>query len=149
MADIHFVVSVEFDQPARRVWDELIDWKAHEAWIPMTRVEIHDADSTAVGSTFTAWTGPGPLALEDRMRVAVCDWSETTGSGSCTVDKLGPVLDGEARFTVTPRGDDSVVKWTEDVAISWLPGFLGKPVAWIGAAGFRFGMRRLRRSFSD
>lgn len=145
MADIHFVVSHAFEQPAQRVWDALIDWKAHEAWIPMTRVEIHDTDATAIGSTFTAWTGPGRLALEDRMRVAGCVWDEATGSGSCAVDKLGPVLDGEAHFTVTPRGRGSVVEWTENVAIGWLPKLLAPPVAWIGAAGFRLGMRRLSR----
>ena len=149
MAEIRFVVPVDFDQPPRMVWNELIDWKGHQDWVPMTRVEIHSADPTAVGSTFTAWTGPRPFALEDRMRVVSCAWDVARGSGSCTVEKLGPTLDGEARFTVEPRGSGSRVEWTEDVAIAWLPGFLAPVVARIGALGFKLGMRRLRRSLAS
>ena len=63
MAAVRFEVRHSFTAPARVVWDELIDWKGHEAWIPATKVEIHtDGDPTAVGAEFTATTGYGPLA---------------------------------------------------------------------------------------
>lgn len=145
MSPVHFVVTTDFDAPPRVVWDELVDWKGHEAWIPATRVEIDGDDPTAVGTTFTAWTGYGPLALEDRMQVAVCDWSDADERGECEVTKLGPVLQGRAGFTVSAHRSGARVEWVEDVAIRWLPKLLAPVATWIGSTGFKFGMRRLRR----
>ncbi len=143
MAPVKFDVVVAFDAPPRQVWDALIDWKGHEEWIPATRVEVGAGDSTAVGATFVAWTGYGPVALEDRMRVAECSWIEDDQTGTCRVEKLGPVLSGVAGFTVEPDGDGAQVRWFEDVAVRRLPRFLAPVVSRIGALGFRFGMRRL------
>lgn len=143
MADVQFEVIHEFDAPARVVWDELIDWKGHEAWIPMTKVEVDPGDPTAVGATFTATTGVGPLGMPDRMRVVRCDWDDGTQSGDCVVEKLGPVLLGQAGFTVEPTATGSELRWFEDVNVKWAPGFLAPLLARGGAAGFRFGMRKL------
>lgn len=121
----------------------MIDWKGHEAWIPATRVVVPDGDATAVDAEFTAFTGYGPLTLEDRMRIVRCTWDETTSRGDCEVAKLGPLLRGRAGFTVGPEGSGSVVTWLEDVTISRVPGFAAPVVAKLSAAGFRLGMRRL------
>lgn len=145
MADVRFEVRTRFAAPPRRVWDELVDWRRHEAWIPATRVEVRADDPTDVGAEFTAFTGVGPLALEDRMRVARCEWSETDERGECEVDKLGPVLHGRAGFTVRREGAGSVVVWVEDVSVRRVPAFAAPLAARVGAAGFRLGMRRLRR----
>jgi uncharacterized protein YndB with AHSA1/START domain len=143
MAAVTFEVVHRFDASAESVWDELIDWRGHAAWVPMTRVAIGAGDPHAVGATFTAWTGPGPLALEDRMRVTTLDWDPGTSSGRCEVDKLGPVLRGTASFTVEPVTGGSLVRWIEDVTVPVVPQLLSPVVAWIGATGFRLGMRRL------
>lgn len=145
MTRVHFLVTAEFDSSAQLVWDELVDWKAHEEWIPATRVDVDGDDPTAVGATFTAWTGFGRLALEDRMQVTECTWVAETQHGSCGVEKLGPVLRGHAGFTVEPNGSGSRVEWVEDVTVRWLPQLAAPVVAWLGAMGFKFGMRRLNR----
>jgi uncharacterized protein YndB with AHSA1/START domain len=146
MAKIHFEVQHSFDAPPVRVWEELVDWSGHAAWIPMTRVSVAPGDPTAVGATFTAWSGVGRLALEDRMRVASLDWDDQAQQGACGVDKLGPVLVGTATFTVSAgRASGTEVHWIEDVALPRLPQFLAPVLAAAGAAGFRFGMRRLAR----
>jgi hypothetical protein len=142
---VHFVVTSDFDSSSQVVWDELVNWKGHEAWIPATRVQVDGDDPTAAGATFTAWTGLGPLALEDRMRVTECTWAEATQRGSCEVEKLGPVLRGRAEFTVEPRGRGARVEWTEDVTVRWLPRLFAPVVARLGAMGFKIGMRRLNR----
>ncbi|MFP5488405.1 MAG: SRPBCC family protein [Acidimicrobiia bacterium] len=144
-APVQFEVRTSFAAPPRRVWDELIDWKGHEAWIPATRVEAPDGDATAVGAEFTAFTGYGPLTLEDRMRVARCTWDETTSQGDCEVEKLGPLLQGRAGFTVKPEGAGCVVVWREDVTVPYVPGFAAAAVAKVGAAGFKVGMRKLAK----
>jgi len=64
----------------------------------MTRVEL-DADDP---NAFVAFSGPGPLALEDRMRAVTREFDGSVGA--CRVDKLGPELVGEAEFTVRSDG---------------------------------------------
>ena len=145
MADVQFRVHYDFEVPARVLWDELVDWEAHAAWIPLTRMEVEPGDPTAVGATFTAYTGLGPLALKDRMRVTACDWDEAAGSGTCTVEKLGPVLLGQAGFTVESTSTGSTIDWFEDVQVKYLPGLLAPVAAKAGAAGFKQGMKRLAK----
>ena len=145
MAAVRFEVRTSFDAPPRRVWDEMIDWKGHEAWIPATRVEVPDGDATAVGAEFTAFTGYGPLTLEDRMRITRCAWDDASARGDCDVEKLGPLLRGRAGFTVQPEGGGCVVSWLEDVTVPYVPEFAAPIVAKLGAAGFKIGMRRLAK----
>lgn len=145
MAAVRFEVRTSFDAAPRRVWDAMIDWKGHEAWIPATRVDAPEGDGTAVGAEFTAFTGYGPLTLEDRMRITHCAWDATASSGECEVEKLGPVLGGRAGFVVAPEGSGSVVTWREDVTVPYVPGFAAPVVARLGAAGFRLGMRKLAK----
>lgn len=148
-AHVRFEVRYEFDAPARALWDELVDWKGHEAWIPATKVDVDDGDPTAVGATFTAVTGYRPLALVDRMRVTRCAWDESSSSGECEVEKLGPVLRGRAGFTVEADGDDSVMVWLEDVTVPYAPQLLAPVIGRLGAAGFRLGMRKLAKLLTE
>jgi hypothetical protein len=143
MTPIQFTVISDFDAEPKRVWEEMIDWKGHEAWIPSTRVEVPEGDGTAIGTEFTAWTGRRPLALEDRMRVSECRWDDATESGYCEVEKLGPVLKGRAGFTVRPNPRGAEVEWFEDVTVPVVPGLLRPVIERLSAAGFRLGMRRL------
>ncbi|HYN33653.1 MAG TPA: SRPBCC family protein [Ilumatobacteraceae bacterium] len=143
MARVHFELTRRFDAPVCKVWDELVDWPGHGAWIPATKIEAEPGDPTAVGYTFTAWSGFRPLALEDRMRVTRCDWDETAGTGVCDVDKLGPVLGGSAGFTVRTDGAGTILIWREDVTVRYLPGFLAPVAALAGRVGFRMALRGL------
>lgn len=146
MGTVRFEVVHSFAATPARVWETMVDWAGHGRWIPMTRVEVGPGDPHAVGATFTAWTGPGRLALEDRMRIASLTWDETVQRGKCSVDKLGPVLHGQASFTVTPgAGGGAEVAWVEDVTVRRLPGLLAPLVTKASAAGFRLAMRRLAR----
>lgn len=152
VATIRFDVRTEFDASPRALWDELIDWKGHEAWIPATRVVIDSSapgDHSAVGDTFTAFTGYRSIALEDRMRVERCEWDAASRSGRCTVEKLGPVLRGRAGFTVEPRAAGSVMVWTEDVTVARIPQFLAPVIARLSALGFKLGMRKLAAVLSE
>ncbi len=145
MGSVQFELSRRFDVPARQLWDELVDWPAHGAWIPATTIDGGDGDPSAVGYTFTGWTGIRPVALEDRMRVTRCDWDEATQTGTCAVEKLGPVLGGTAGFTVRSEAPGSVLEWHEDVTVPYLPGFLSGVAAFFGRAGFGMALRRLAK----
>ncbi|MFT5267296.1 MAG: hypothetical protein ACI88C_000720 [Acidimicrobiales bacterium] len=143
MALIDFTVSHQFAAPSRLVWDEMIDWPSHADWIPATRIELDTDNSQIEGATFTGYTGYRKLALVDRMRISTIEWDEPTARGSCEVEKLGPVLQGRAGFTVSPNGDGSNVDWFEQVAVPYLPSFLAPIVNKLSALGFSLGMRRL------
>lgn len=153
MADIEFQVHHRFSDEPERVWDELVDWKRHEQWIPATTMEVEPGDPTEVGRSLIARTGFGPLAFVDRMRVEKCEWDELTSSGECVVEKVGPVLRGRAGFTVGPAaaGDSTsgcVLDWFEAVSVPYVPQFVAPVGAWIGAFFFRQGMRRLDQVMS-
>lgn len=155
MASVYFEVVHQFETSARSVWDELVDWKGHEAWIPATRVEVGEGDPTAPGTRFTAFTGFGPVALHDKMVITECEWDDESGSGRCEVEKLGPVLHGRAWFTVeadgggTGGGEGAVVKWFEDVTVPYVPQFVAPVLNRGGAAGFRMGMKKLARQLAE
>jgi hypothetical protein len=157
MAKIRFEVHHRFDQSAKVVWDELVDWERHADWIPATKMEVEPGDPTEVGREFTARTGFGPVVLVDRMRVVSCDWDEEASSGECEVEKLGPVLYGRAGFTVADArgeggdgGDEtgSVLDWIEDVEVRRVPQFLAPVAGKIGAIGFKQGMKGLAKQLS-
>lgn len=122
-------------------WRRLSDWKGHGAWIPLTRMQVNGDDP----SHFTAWSGVGPIQLEDRMHASATSFDGS--HGEARVEKLGPVLVGHAVFSVAPGHVDgtSVVHWYEEVRVRHLPRFLVRPVA-VGSAWF-FGtsLRRMVR----
>lgn len=133
-------IETTFDQyvkvPAEQAYADLCDWKDHERWVPFTRVTVHSADA------FTARTGVGPLALVDRMRVLERD----DVAMRVSVEKLGPLLTGTAGFDVRPFSDETcVVRWTENVTVPLVPGFLAKPLSAATRILFRRALRRLPR----
>jgi hypothetical protein len=141
MGRVQFEVVRVIDAPVRAVWDALIDWPSHGAWIPATTIETAGGDPAAVGYTFTGWTGAWPLALEDRMRVTRCDWDDAATTGICEVEKLGPVLGGGAGFSVSPSPSGTVLIWREDVTVPYLPRVLAPVVALGGRIGFGLALR--------
>ena len=153
MADVRFSVVHDSDVAPTTMWQELIDWKGHEKWVPSTYVEVHSTGGAfGIGDTFTAWTGPAPttkigqrLSLEDRMRVDERNFDAATSSGNCLVTKLGPLLSGTASFTVAPHGGGSRVVWNERVAVKYAPQLLAPLLGRIGAIGFRLSLARLSK----
>lgn len=143
--DIEFTVVHQFDAAPDAVWKELIDWKGHEQWVPMTCVELGPEPQDQPGATFMAFTGIWKLGLEDNMRLTQLDWDEATGTGTCEVEKLGPILTGRAAFTVAPDGDGTRVDWVEEITAKYAPGFTAGLLGKIGAVGFKQGMKRLAK----
>lgn len=146
MAKVVFTVHHTFSAAPRHVWDELVDWAGHANWIPATRVDVEPGDPLAIGARFTAWTGYGPLTLEDQMQVASIEWAVAESTGTCTVDKLGPVLSGTASFVVEPDADGTAkLTWIEDVSVPYVPQLLAPIVGRLGAGGFKLAMISLGR----
>ncbi len=149
MVSIDFTVQHDFDADPEQVWAEMIDWEAHDQWIPATYVEIDSGDPQAVGGEFTGYTGYGPLKLIDRMRVHTIDWDDATSSGYCEVEKIGPVMSGTAGFTISPMGNGTRIEWFEKVTVPKIPGLLGPLISKVGALGFSFAMKRFASTLSN
>lgn len=129
---------------ATTAWTMLTDWAGHADWVAMTTVDVDPNDPRR----FTAWSGPTRrLALEDRMVAVEEHFDAESGTGRCLVHKLGPVLVGEAEFTVAPgtAARTSVVHWREDVHVPYLPSPLSGIVGRLGALFFGRGLVRMEK----
>ena len=144
MARVRFTVTLDLNLPADAVFAELIDWKAHEDWVPLTKVIIHSGDGGA-GTEFTATSGIKPLALPDRMRIDSLDAETMT----VHVTKLGPVLTGTVELKVTPTGASSCrLDWFEDVRVPVLPQFLATPVGAAARQGFTTSIKKMAKKLA-
>lgn len=145
MANVRFTVTRDLLLPAGAVFDELIDWKGHADWVPLTRVEILSGDG-GPGTEFVATSGLGPLALPDRMRVDELDREAMT----VRITKIGPVLTGVVHLSVASTGaNTSRLEWIEDIRVPVLPQFLAKPVAAAARQGFNTSITRMAKKLAS
>ena len=123
-------------------WQRLTDWGSHGDWIPLTRVDVDPVDP----DHFTAWSGIRRLALEDRMHLI--DLSIDDCGRRARIAKLGPVLVGEAEFSISAgiATDSAVVQWREVVSVPYLPQMLAPLAAWIGKCLFTIALGRMART---
>lgn len=132
------IVTVELAQfvplSASDAYELLCDWEDHGRWVPFTRVVVHDKTS------FTAYTGVGPLALKDEMMVVSRDDSQR----KVMIEKLGPIITGTASFSVRPCAQAGcVVRWRESIRVPLVPGFVAPPLRAATRALFRHALRSL------
>ncbi|MDP1876323.1 MAG: SRPBCC family protein [Actinomycetota bacterium] len=139
MASVCFTVIRDLPLPADVVFGELIDWRGHANWVPLTRVKVISGDG-GPGTEFVATSGIGPLALPDRMRVDELDPAAMT----VRITKIGPVLTGQVHLSVASTGDStSRLTWVEDIRVPGVPQFLARPVAAAARKGFQTSITRL------
>jgi uncharacterized protein YndB with AHSA1/START domain len=141
MADVRFRVTRTLDLPAEAVFEELVDWVGHAAWVPLTRVQIETGDG-GPGTVFVATSGIGPLALPDRMRVDALDRESMT----VRVTKIGPVLTGTVDLTVQALDETrSQLDWYEDIRVPVLPQLLAGPVAAAARVAFSLSIAKMAK----
>ena len=141
MAHVRFTVIRDLPLPARAVFGELVNWRGHADWVPLTRVQVIAGDGGA-GTVFVATTGIGPFALPDRMRVDDLDPLAMT----VRITKIGPVLSGRVDLAVTSTGaSESRLDWVEDIRVPYVPQFLAGPIAAATSRGFQASISRLAK----
>ncbi len=140
-----FVLTVSSSRPAAVQFAHLVDWDAHSAAIPLTRLR-HDGRPRR-GQEFVARTGLGPLGFDDPMRVELYrpPAGDAPGDlpGVVEIAKSGPVVGGRVRWTVTPVAGGSVVEWHQLLSIPWLPRWADPLVGVVGRLAYSAGLRRL------
>jgi hypothetical protein len=142
-----FVLRAASRRPAAATFAHLVDWDAHSAAIPLTRLS-HGGDP-GVGQRFVARTGVGRFGFDDPMRVEFLrpPAGDDPGDlpGAVEVAKLGRVITGRVGWTVTPVADGSVVEWRQQLRIPWLPGWFDPVVGLVGRVAYGAGLRSLLR----
>ena len=138
---VYFEASRVLPYSADAVFAELIDWRGHAEWVPLTRVEVTVGDGGA-GTEFIATSGVGPAALPDRMRVVSLDDETRTA----VIEKLGPMLTGTVILRVIPVTEwTSRVEWIEDIAVRGLPRFLASVTARAARLAFERSLAAMAR----
>jgi polyketide cyclase/dehydrase/lipid transport protein len=129
----------------QRVWDELVDWRGQDRWIPLTQVRVAGLRTEGLGTRVSAlsgfWLGRLPVGLLDRF--VVTGWTppgaDPTRAGELAVLHLGPYFTGEGSFKVLPDPAGARLVCTE---VFSLPG--GAPVE----ALVRLALPVMRRGFA-
>jgi hypothetical protein len=140
-----FVIGASSSLPASACFARLVDWDAHSAAIPFTRL-VHDGDAR-VGQRFVARTGIGRLGFDDPMVVELFrpPAGDAPGDlpGVVEVAKRGRVIGGRVRWTVTPTAAGAEVEWTQQLVVGWLPHWFDPVVGVLGRAAYGAGLGRL------
>ena len=143
-----FTITEHWPAPARVVFDHLVDWDAHSAAIPLTRL-THEG-LPLPGQRIVARTGGTRFGFDDPMEVRALrpPAGDAPGDpgGLVEVTKEGRVIKGWVRWTVTPAPTGSVVRWSQELTVPWLPRRLDALVGVVGRAAYRSGLRRLLRT---
>ena len=142
-----FVIVRESPRPASEVFARLVDWDAHSAAIPLTRLH-HDGEPRR-GQRFVARTGVGVLGFDDPMEVEL--FRRPSGDlpddlpGLVEVVKRGRVIGGRVRWTVSPTRGGSRVEWRQQFRLGRLPRLFDPLVGALARASYAAGLRRLLR----
>lgn len=142
-----FTITREVAGPARAVFDHLLDWDAHFAAVPLTR--ISHTGQPAVGQRFVARTGWRRLGFDDPMEVLLLRLPAGDAPGDLggvvEVAKRGRVFAGTIRWTVTPTPAGTRVEWTQQLVVPWLPRRLDPLAGRVARLAYAAGLRRLLR----
>ena len=130
-----FSVTREVRAPAGELWDLIVDWPRHAAWVPLTQMRVDEHGGHGVGATLVARTQLGPIGFDDLMRVVA--WrppQEPAGVGRVRIVHEGGVVGGVAEIEVRPvTANRCVVTWWEDVDL--LPGLPPGPAKVVALLG--------------
>ncbi|MEV8413760.1 SRPBCC family protein [Streptomyces niveus] len=122
--------------PADEAWRRITDWPAHARTVPLTRILVETPGPSGTGTVFVARTGLGRVRFDDPMEVV--RWEPPTAGrpGRCRLEKRGRVITGWAEIEVAESGGRTLVRWAEELRVSFLPRFLDGVTARTGRVVF-------------
>ena len=140
-----FRVLLPSPLPADEAWRRVLDLRAHDRLIPLTRVTtgMVPADELGPGSRFVARTGVGLVGFDDAM--VLDEVTPPTGAepGTARIRKEGKVIRGSIELVVMTRASGSVVDWRQEIRVLGVPRALGWLVAGASRAAYGMALRRL------
>lgn len=139
-------VDVSIAAPAEKVWEAIADWQGQSEWMLQTKVFLTSKESTGVGVTIEAFTGPlymfyprfAWFGVLDLMRVT--KWEPPV---RCDVIHYGKIIKGSGSFEVEAISQESsIFHWSEDIEAPTLIFLLIKPFI---LTGVKISLARFRR----
>ena len=142
-----FRVRLSSAVPPDEAWRRVLDLRAHDRVIPLTRVTTgrSSAADLAPGSRFVARTGVGPVGFDDVMVVEAITPPRGAEPGSARIRKEGKVVRGSIDLLMRATPTGSVVSWTQDIEVRGVPRALGWLTAGASRAAYGWALRRLLR----
>ncbi|AQU70026.1 Immediate-early protein 2 [Streptomyces niveus] len=128
--------------PAEEAWRRVTDWPAHGRRVPLTRILVRTPGPTGAGTVFVARTGLGRVRFDDPMEVVRWEPPVPGSPGRCRLEKRGRAVRGWAEIEVTETqtgaGSDgrTLVTWTEELRLGFLPRFIDGVTARTGRVVF-------------
>ncbi|MEU0692698.1 SRPBCC family protein [Streptomyces niveus] len=128
--------------PAEEAWRRVTDWPAHGRRVPLTRILVRTPGPTGTGTVFVARTGLGRVRFDDPMEVVRWEPPVPGSPGRCRLEKRGRAVRGWAEIEVTGTetgaGSDgrTLVTWTEELRLGFLPRFIDGVTARTGRVVF-------------
>src|SRR6266568_8713259 len=121
-----------------RVWQVAMNWSRQREWMWGTQVR----GGTGAGAEVVARTGIGPVGFTDTM--VITQWDPPR---RCVVRHTGRVVRGLGIFEVTPSGQPTEFRWTEQLLLPWpLSGSIGRRVvAVVAGQALSAALRRFAR----
>ena len=148
MASNTLSISLTIDAPREAVWKKIADWKSQGEWMLQTKVWVTSEQSSGVGTSIAAFTGPlhkfypqiKSPGLLDLMTVTL--WQEPS---RCDVVHTGKVLKGTGTFLLTQESENTTrFDWSETIEAPRVIFLLIAPFLY---AGVRISLQRFARSF--
>jgi carbon monoxide dehydrogenase subunit G len=123
-------ISIRYETPPERVWDQLADLGSHAGWMADAQsVEFVTAQREGLGTRMRVPTRIGPLRTKDLMTVV--EWEP---GKAIAVEHVGAVS-GVGRFEIAGEGTGTRLTWSETLRFPW---WLGGPVgAWLAGPVLR------------
>jgi hypothetical protein len=139
-------IDIAIAAPAKKVWEAIADWQGQGKWMLQTKVSLTSPESTGVGVTIEAFTGPlyrfyprfSWLGILDLMRVT--HWQPPV---RCDVIHYGKIIKGSGSFEVESVGpESSIFHWSEEIEAPTVIFLLIKPFI---LTGVKISLARFRR----
>ena len=146
MGSNSLAVDLPIAAPASKVWEAIADWQGQSNWMLQTKVFLTSKESTGVGVTIEAFTGPlyrfyprfAWCGVLDLMRVT--KWEPPL---RCDVIHYGKIIKGTGAFEVEAvDAQNAIFHWSEEIEAPRLVFLLIKPFI---LAGVKISLARFRR----
>lgn len=135
-----FVLRLGVEAPPDQAWRRLWDLDRHTGAVPLTTVATAGGAPLGAGTSFTARTVLGPVAVDDVM--VVREWRPPHRA---VVAKTGRLLGGTITAELHGEGPATVLRWEQEYTVRGLPGPVSALAVPLVRAGYARTLRRITR----
>ncbi len=142
-------ISLIIPAPRQKVWEKIANWESQGEWMLQTKVWVTSEQTTGVGTSIAAFTGPLHKFYPRIKSPGLLDLMEVThweSPARCEVIHVGKILKGSGSFRLYEESNNLTrFDWSETIEA---PRVIYALIAPFLYAGVRISLHRFARSFS-